>query len=91
MIDNGYDISDYKQIDSVFGNLQDFKELVETFHNLDIKVIIDFVPNHSSDQHEWFQKSRRKVEPFTDFYVWRDRPNNWVRNNCISCTIQSTF
>ena len=91
MIDNGYDISDYKQIDSVFGNLQDFKELVETFHKLDIKVIIDFVPNHSSDQHEWFQKSRRKVEPFTDFYVWRDSPNNWVRNNCISCTIQSTF
>ena len=84
MVDNGYDISDYKNVDSVFGNIEDFKELVKKFKEHDIKVIIDFVPNHTSDQHEWFQKSCLKIEPYTDYYVWLESsteskllPNNW--------------
>ena len=65
MIDNGYDVSDYVQVDPIFGDLNDFKELVDTFKSKDINVIIDFVPNHTSDQHEWFQKSRKRIPPYT--------------------------
>lgn len=64
--------------------LQDFKDLVEALHYKSIKVIMDFIPNHSSEQHEWFQKSIRQEEPYTDYYVWASGsptrpPNNWVR------------
>ena len=84
MKDNGYDVSDYKEIDASFGTMKDFDDLVAELKNADIRVIMDFVPNHSSDQHEWFQKSVKKEEPYTNFYVWRDGdrntpPNNWVR------------
>merc|ERR1719376_478866 len=80
--DNGYDITDFTNIDSQYGSLQDFKELLAGMHERNIKMIIDFVPNHSSDQHEWFQKSVKKEAPYTDFYVWQDGknggpPNNW--------------
>ena len=78
MVDNGYDISDYTQVDPIFGNLNDFKELVDTFKSKDINVIIDFVPNHTSDQHEWFQKSRERIHPYTDYYVWKNDSDNMV-------------
>lgn len=87
MVDFGYDISDYKQIQPEYGTMQDFEELIDTAYGLGIKVVLDFVPNHSSDQHEWFKKSAAKEPGFEDFYVWQDGvlqedgtrvpPNNW--------------
>ncbi|XP_017032749.1 maltase 2 isoform X3 [Drosophila kikkawai] len=87
MVDFGYDISDYKQIQPEYGTMQDFEELIDTAYGLGIKIVLDFVPNHSSDQHEWFKKSAAKEPGFEDFYVWQDGilqengtrlpPNNW--------------
>lgn len=81
-VDNGYDISDYRDIHPDFGTLEEMDELIAEAHKRDIKIIMDLVINHTSDQHEWFQKSRRRVEPYTDFYIWRKgengkKPNNW--------------
>ncbi|MDY0884631.1 alpha-amylase family glycosyl hydrolase [Dongia soli] len=87
MADFGYDISDYCDVDPIFGTLQDFDRLVERAHGLGLKVILDFVPNHSSDQHPWFRESRSsRSNPKRDWYIWRDPapdgglPNNWVSN-----------
>lgn len=82
MKDNGYDVSDYTAIDPTFGTLEDFKTLVAELHKRDMKVIMDFIPNHSSDQHEWFEKSKSKDGKYADYYVWADGkgngpPNNW--------------
>ena len=90
MADFGYDISDFMDIDPIFGTLEDFKTLVESARELGIKIVMDFVPNHSSDQHDWFVQSVAKIEPYTDYYIWKDPsgfdedgtplpPNNWVR------------
>ena len=85
MADFGYDISDYRAIDPVFGTMRDFDELLTAAHDRGLKVILDFVPNHSSDQHEWFQESRSsRNSPQRDWYLWRDPaadggpPNNWL-------------
>ncbi|XP_065314832.1 alpha-glucosidase-like [Gordionus sp. m RMFG-2023] len=83
MKDFGYDISNLTDIDPLFGNLEDFKNLLEAAHKRDLKIIMDFVPNHTSDQHPWFQKSLKREDPYTDYYVWRDGdkdkiPNNWL-------------
>lgn len=77
-VDQGYDISDFKAIDEQYGTMDDFKELLQKAHDLGVKVIMDFVPNHSSNQHEWFIKSENKTDGYEDYYVWRDAPNNWV-------------
>jgi len=83
MKDGGYDITDYQDVDSKFGSLEDFKSLLAASHEKDLKVVIDFVPNHSSKEHPWFQKSANRESGFEDFYVWRDAdptggpPNNW--------------
>ena len=78
MKDFGYDVSDYRQIDPIFGSMEDFDALVSEAHKLGLRVMMDMVLNHSSDKHEWFQKSRVKEDPYTDFYIWRDSvPNNW--------------
>lgn len=86
MIDYGYDASSFTEIDKIFGTNKDFEELVQEAHKLSLKVIMDFVPNHSSDQHDWFQKSVKGIEPYTDYYVWhkghelngtKKEPNNW--------------
>ncbi|XP_033230357.1 alpha-glucosidase-like [Belonocnema kinseyi] len=86
MVDNGYDISDFVGIDPSFGTMEDFESLVKKAHELKLKVVLDFVPNHSSDQHEWFKKSVEEIEPYTDYYVWHEGrnvngtlepPNNW--------------
>ena len=95
MADFGYDISDFMDIDPIFGTLADFKTLVESARELGIKIVMDFVPNHSSDQHEWFTKSVALIEPYTDYYIWKDPsgfdqdgtplpPNNWVRKRTLS-------
>ncbi len=79
MADFGYDVSDYCDIDPVFGTLDDLDELVAECHARDLKLILDWVPNHSSDQHPWFQESRSSREnPKRDWYVWRDEPNDWM-------------
>lgn len=85
--DNGYDISDYRDIMDEFGTLDDFKEMLEKFHKNGIKVIMDLVVNHTSDQHKWFQESKKsKDNPYRDYYIWRKGrgkdgkkpPNNWT-------------
>ena len=79
MADFGYDVSDYRDVDPIFGTLADFDHLVEQCHARDIRVVIDWVPNHTSDRHEWFQASRSSREdPKRDWYVWRDEPNDWT-------------
>jgi len=84
MADFGYDISDYVGIDPLFGTLADFDALLAAAHELGIRVLLDLVPNHTSDQHPWFIESRASREnPKRDWYLWRDPaadgapPNNW--------------
>lgn len=85
MKDFGYDLSDYREIDPLFGTMDDFDMLLEQAHDRNLKVIIDMVLNHTSDQHSWFQEScKNKTNPKSDWYVWVDTkedgspPNNWV-------------
>lgn len=85
MRDHGYDVSNYRDVDPLFGTLDDFRELLEKAHARDIRVMIDFVPNHSSDQHEWFQNALTgRDADKRDYYIWRDPapgggpPNNWL-------------
>jgi alpha-glucosidase len=85
MEDFGYDISDYTGIDPLFGTLNDFDSLVTAAHARGLKVILDLVPNHTSNQHPWFVESRSsKDNPKRDWYIWRDGrgegapPNNWL-------------
>lgn len=81
--DNGYDISDYQDIHHEFGNMQDFNELLKGVHDRGMKLILDLVLNHTSDEHPWFIESRSsKDNPKRDWYIWRDgkngaEPNNW--------------
>ncbi|XP_032584718.1 maltase 2 isoform X1 [Drosophila mojavensis] len=88
MVDFGYDISDYRAIQPEYGSMADFDQLVHKASSLGIKIILDFVPNHSSDQHEWFKKSVARDPVYENFYVWADGkkneqgilqpPNNWL-------------
>jgi alpha-glucosidase len=107
MKDFGYDISDFIDIDPLFGTMDDFRELTAIAHDfgkshfhaypckhyrklfLGLKVVLDYVPNHSSDEHEWFLQSVNREDPYTEYYVWADPkaygedgspipPNNWV-------------
>ncbi len=71
--DNGYDISDYQDIDPVFGTLKDMEELIREVGKHNIRIIMDLVLNHSSDEHHWFQEAKKSREnPYHDYYVWRD-------------------
>jgi alpha-glucosidase len=79
MADFGYDISDHCDIDPVFGDLATFDGLLADLHGAGLKLLLDWVPNHTSDRHPWFVESRSSREsPLRDWYVWRDRPNNWL-------------
>jgi len=80
MADGGYDVSDYCAIDPQFGTLADFDELLAALHARGMRLLLDWVPNHTSEQHPWFQESRRdRTNPKADWYVWRDQPtNNWL-------------
>lgn len=76
--DNGYDISDYRKVQPEFGTMKDFERLLRGLHNRGMKLLMDLVVNHSSDQHRWFQESRMsKDNQFRDYYIWRKEPNNW--------------
>ncbi|CAN5805356.1 hypothetical protein BH23ACT11_BH23ACT11_27870 [soil metagenome] len=85
MTDFGYDVSNYTDIHPMFGTLEEFDELVKEAHARDLKAILDFVPNHSSDEHLWFLESHSsKDNPKRDWYIWADAapdggpPNNWL-------------
>jgi alpha-glucosidase len=85
MADFGYDVANYCAIDPVFGTLEDFDRLLAAAHGRGLKLILDYVPNHSSDQHPWFLESRSsRTNPKRNWYVWRDpkpdgsAPNNWL-------------
>jgi alpha-glucosidase len=87
MKDFGYDVADYCDIHPQFGTLQDFDDLVHEAHGRGLKIVLDFVPNHTSDQHPWFLESRSsRSNPKRDWYIWRDPapdggpPNNWLSN-----------
>lgn len=78
-VDNGYDIADYRQIMDEFGTFDDALRLIAEIKKRDMKIIMDLVPNHTSDQHEWFLESRKsKDNPYSDYYYWADEPlNDW--------------
>lgn len=88
-IDMGYDISDYKTIDPQYGTIEDVDTLMNGLHERGVKLLLDLVINHTSDQHEWFKQSKSgKDNPYRDWYVWRkpkydeegkrQPPNNWI-------------
>jgi len=84
--DCGYDIADYMDIAPEFGGMEAFRQVLSGLHERGMKLVMDLVVNHTSDEHEWFQKSRRRIEPYTDYYIWRADPgngrlpNNWDSN-----------
>ena len=87
--DNGYDISDYQAIMDEFGTMEDFDRMLATAHEKGIKIMMDLVVNHTSDEHKWFIESRKSTDnPYRDYYIWRpakedgSRPNNW--GSCFS-------
>lgn len=86
MVDMGYDISDYQDIDPQFGSLTDFKELLTAANERQIKIVMDLVVNHTSDQHDWFKQALAdSASPYRDFYIFKTTtdgtvPNNWRLN-----------
>ncbi|XP_077437462.1 amino acid transporter heavy chain SLC3A1 [Vanacampus margaritifer] len=84
MRDSGYDVEDFRAVDPLFGTMQDFDDLLAEMHKLGLKLIMDFIPNHTSDKHRWFNMSRARDPHYDDYYVWADcnatgpKPNNWV-------------
>ncbi|MGH0147506.1 UNVERIFIED_CONTAM: hypothetical protein FKN15_010633 [Acipenser sinensis] len=88
MKDFGYDVEDFREIDPIFGTMEDFDNLLSSIHDRGLKLIIDFIPNHTSDKHVWFQRSRNRTEKYKDYYIWKDcesvngtvtkPPNNWM-------------
>lgn len=83
LIDNGYDVSDYKKIASDFGTMQDMEKLITEAHRHGLKLIFDLVVNHSSDKHQWFQESKlSRNNAYSDYYIWRDpRPDGTAPSN----------
>lgn len=87
MADFGYDIANFTEIDAIFGTMEDFENLLQKAKELNIRIILDFVPNHTSDECEWFQKSLANDAKYRDYYVWhpgkivdgvRQPPTNWI-------------
>jgi len=81
--DNGYDISDYRRIDPRYGTMADMERLIKEAGERDIRIVMDLVINHTSDEHEWFRRSRDKSSPYRDYYIWKPGrngrpPNNWI-------------
>lgn len=82
--DNGYDISDYRSIDPVFGNLADMERLIQEAGKHNIRIIMDLVLNHTSDEHEWFKAARTSRDnPYHDYYVWKDGTEGTPPNDMI--------
>lgn len=84
--DNGYDISDYQDIDPMFGTLEDMEQLITEAKKRDIRIIMDLVLNHTSDEHQWFQEARKSRDnPYHDYYVWRDGEEGTPPNDMRAC------
>ena len=84
--DNGYDISDYQDIMEEFGTMADFDEMLKKAHSLGLKIVMDLVVNHSSDEHRWFVESRSSRDnPYRDYYIWREGKDGGAPNNWGSC------
>ncbi|KAH1172544.1 hypothetical protein KIL84_016383 [Mauremys mutica] len=85
--DFGYGVEDFRDVDPMFGTMRDFENLIAAIHDKGLKVIMDLIPNHTSDKHSWFQLSRNRTGKYADYYIWHDcahtdgtitPPNNWV-------------
>ena len=73
LVDNGYDIADYEAINPIYGTMNDFKKLLRKAHERDLRIVMDLVVNHTSDQHKWFKESKKnKNNKYSDYYIWRD-------------------
>lgn len=73
LVDNGYDIANYREINPIYGSMNDFEDLLLAAHKMNLKMVLDLVVNHSSDEHKWFQESKKsKNNKFSDYYIWRD-------------------
>ncbi len=84
--DNGYDISDYQDIDPMFGSIEDMERLIQEAKKHHIRIIMDLVLNHSSDEHRWFQEARKSREnPYHDYYIWRDGEEGCPPNEMRAC------
>lgn len=84
--DNGYDISDYRDIMDEFGTMEDFDTLLSEAHKRSLKIVMDLVVNHSSDEHKWFMESKKsKSNPYRDYYIWKEGKDGKAPNNWISC------
>lgn len=91
LVDDGYDIADYYGVHQDYGNVDDFKALIEAAHQRDIRVIADLVLNHTSDQHPWFQAARQdKNSPYRDYYVWSDTDQKYLETRIIFLDHQSS-
>src|SRR6185295_18853878 len=90
--DDGYDIADYRSVHPSYGTLDDFRALVRAAHERNIKVLIELVVNHTSDQHPWFQRARRapKGSPEREFYVWNDDDKKFPFSRIISATTEKS-
>lgn len=86
-VDTGYDVSDFYTIEPDYGTMEDFDALIQKANELGVRLMLDFIPNHTSDLHQWFIKSEDGEEEFLDYYVWqnatwngeiRSEPNNWI-------------
>lgn len=76
--DNGYDISDYLDINPEYGNMKDMDELIDQAKQKGLKIMMDLVINHTSDEHPWFIASQDPSSPYRDYYIWKEKPNNWT-------------
>jgi glycosidase len=92
MKDFGYDIADFYTIDPIFGTWEDFEEMYAAIKAAGLRLLMDLIPNHTSNEHEWFIKSVAGEDPYTDYYVWKPSkgldangsqipPNNWVSSS----------
>jgi oligo-1,6-glucosidase len=78
LADNGYDIRDYRSIHGDYGTMEDWERLRDALHARDLRLVMDLVVNHTSDEHEWFERSRRREGKYEDYYYWREEPpNDW--------------
>ncbi|NLT76777.1 MAG: alpha-amylase, partial [Planctomycetes bacterium] len=92
LLDDGYDIADYFDINPDYGTLSDFKRLLREAHKRDLRIITELVINHTSDQHKWFQRSRRARpgSPWRDFYVWSDTSEKYKDARIIFTDFESS-
>lgn len=80
LVDFGYDVSDFLSINPEYGMMDDFEYLIQQADEHELKIILDLIPNHSSDEHEWFNNSVQRIEPFTNYYVWHEGKNEGDEN-----------